>query len=498
MNIWDKKLAIILPTYNESQNIRLLLNAIYKVVPNASIYVVDDSSSLENVTIRKIAASYKNVAVITRQKKLGRGNAVLVGFEQALNKREIEYFVEMDTNLAHDPLELPLLKKALEGEDAQLVIGSRYLSGSKIVDWPIRRLVLSKLINFFLNLWLGIKLHDYTDGYRMYQRKAVEYLVKTGLNERNFIALSESAFLLHKKGFHITEVPITFTDRRHGKSTVGSRELFISLVGALRIWLRFEFLHVKKNDLLPALLLFLLACLFFYKIFLHYNEMIFPAYDLVGVYSFWRIFFVNSFLHFGQIPLWNPYQFSGTPFVANPSSGMFYPFNLLFFLFPTDLVFGYLFIVDIFLIGLFTYLFARTIKLSNWSSLISAVTMMFSGVITVRIIAGHIIILDTILWFPLLLLLYEKAIQQRSLRFGVLAGLPIGLMLIAGHTQFAIFGLLAALIYYLLRMISGKKISKFLLPFPFFFVFLAIMFGDEITYYIFQIFHHLTIASQLF
>ncbi len=188
--------------------------------------------------------------------------------------------------------------------------------------------------------------------------------------------------------------------------------------------------------------------------------MLFPAYDIVGVYAFWRKFFVDAVLQFGQLPLWNPYQFGGTPFIANPSSGMFYPFNLLFFLFPTDFVFGYLFILDVFLIGLFTYLFARAIQLKTASAFVAAVTMMFSGTITARIIAGHVIILDTILWFPLLLLFYEKAIQTKKFLYGILAGLPIALMIIAGHTQFAVFGLVAAVMYFILRIISEKKITK--------------------------------------
>lgn len=251
MNSWDKKTTIILPTFNESENLRILLKTIFDVVPRAQVVIVDDSNSRENSKIKKIAIAYKNTNTITRQKKGGRGSAVLAGFGYALRDKSREYFVEMDTDLAHDPKELPLLKKTLEIEKSQLVIGSRYLSKSKIVNWPLWRLTLSKLINLFLNIWLGIGLHDYTDGYRMYRRSAVEYLVKTGLNEKNFIALSESAFLLKKKGYKIVETPITFSDRKHGESTVGLKELFISLIGAFKIKLRHNLSSNKKNEWFP-------------------------------------------------------------------------------------------------------------------------------------------------------------------------------------------------------------------------------------------------------
>ena len=236
--MWYKNLAIILPTFNESKNLRILLEKINKVVPAAHVIIVDDSNDKENGRIKKIAGIYKNVEVITRQKKMGRGSAVLDGFIYALKNKHYEYFVEMDTDLAHDPLELPLLYKALTARNAHLIIGSRYLDKSKIVDWPLRRLVLSKLINFFLNFWLGLKLHDYTNGFRIYERQAVEYLTKVGLKEKGFIALSESAYLLKKRGFKIIEVPITFTDRKHGESTVGTKELLMCFIGAVKIRLR--------------------------------------------------------------------------------------------------------------------------------------------------------------------------------------------------------------------------------------------------------------------
>lgn len=149
MKKWDNQLAIILPTFNESQNLRVLLNKIKKNASNAILIVVDDSIETEKTKIKKISKSFKKVQVISRKGKLGRGNAVLDGFRHVLQNKDVIYFVEMDTDLAHDPKELPQFYEAIQKEKAQLVIGSRYLTQSNIINWPFRRLILSKLINFF-------------------------------------------------------------------------------------------------------------------------------------------------------------------------------------------------------------------------------------------------------------------------------------------------------------------------------------------------------------
>lgn len=233
MSSWDSKLVIILPAYNESENLRILLGKIVKVVAHAHIIIVDDSDSPEPA--KKLIKVYKNVEVITRMKRLGRGSAVIDGFKHAMKNKSFEYFIEMDTDLSHDPKEITLFKETLIKNKAQLVVGSRYVKGSKIIKWPLRRVLMSKIINFNLSLWLGIKLHDFTNGYRLYTRDAVKELIRVGINEKGFIALSESVYILYRKKFKMVEAPITFTDRIHGKSTVDIQELYNSLAGSFRI-----------------------------------------------------------------------------------------------------------------------------------------------------------------------------------------------------------------------------------------------------------------------
>lgn len=233
-----KKIAISIPSYNESKNIKTLIGKIRKSIKNVLIVIVDDSSPSENKKIRVIVKnSGRNIHLISRMSKLGRGSAVMEGFRYAYT-RGAEYFFEMDADLAHDPADLQKFVDEILKTKAALVVGSRYMRGSKIVKWPIWRLTLSKIINFSLNIWLNLGISDYTNGYRLYNRKAVAFLLRAKLQERGFILLSEMAYKLKKKKFKIAEIPITFTDRTKGKSSMGLRELILSLLGAIRIRLQ--------------------------------------------------------------------------------------------------------------------------------------------------------------------------------------------------------------------------------------------------------------------
>ncbi len=228
------KIAIIIPTYKEIENITILVKRILTSFPKAKIIIVDDSPVKDNELLQKQFKKYKDIVTIySRLKKGGRGSAVIDGFKEALKNKNIDFFFEMDADLAHNPEEIVnFIKKR---NDADLVIGSRYLSESKITAWPIRRLILSKTINLFLRLWLELNLSDYTNGFRMYNRKALEFLCTVPLKEKGFISLSESAYKLKKAGFKIAEIPISFTDRRYGKSNAGIKEHFNSLIGVIRI-----------------------------------------------------------------------------------------------------------------------------------------------------------------------------------------------------------------------------------------------------------------------
>lgn len=191
---------------------------------------------------------------------------------------------------------------------------------------------------------------------------------------------------------------------------------------------------------------------FYHKIILHPNQIIYPSGDIPGIFYAEKLLFKDSLLQNHTLPLWNPFIFSGSPFVGNPTSAMFYPLNILYLLFPVRSVFGFMFAIDSFLIGVFTYLFARLIKLSFTPAITSAVTVMFSGALISLIFAGHLINFDTFIWFPATLFCLELILQKKNFIFSILAGIPIGLSLLTGASQIAIYSLLSAAIYYFLRI----------------------------------------------
>ena len=226
--------AVIIPSYNESKNLAILIPNVFRILPDAHVIVVDDSIGYEKKQTDQVCCKIgRNITYISRNGKLGRGSAVIEGIKKALSLKSIQTCIEMDADLAHDPKEFHILLSKIGTVD--MVIGSRYMDGSRIVKWPFSRLFQSKIINFVLKYWLGLQISDYTNGFRAYNRKSCEYLSSIELHEKGFISLSEVAYKLQKKGFTIAEVPITFTDRKFGKSNANFKELITSLLGVIRI-----------------------------------------------------------------------------------------------------------------------------------------------------------------------------------------------------------------------------------------------------------------------
>jgi dolichol-phosphate mannosyltransferase len=230
----NKDLAIIIPSYNDAKNIPLVVKGIRLVTPQAKIIIVDDSNEQEKKKLRSFAKTQNKLQIIERKVKSGRGSAVLDGFREALLDKHIQYVFEMDADTSHDAKDIT---KFLEKKkSADLIIGSRYIPGSKVVNWPKKRLFMSKLINsVLLNLLFNLGIHDYTNGYRLYNRKAAEYLLSITLHEKGFLLLSESAYKLKRAGFNLAEVPITFTDRKYGVSSVHATDMFVALFSAFKV-----------------------------------------------------------------------------------------------------------------------------------------------------------------------------------------------------------------------------------------------------------------------
>ncbi|OGH11512.1 MAG: hypothetical protein A3B38_01750 [Candidatus Levybacteria bacterium RIFCSPLOWO2_01_FULL_36_13] len=251
--------SIIIPSFNESKSLKILLQKVNRLYPEALIYLVDDSSYEENRIIKSIVNKYKQVGLISRIKKLGRGSAVLDGFKIAFRKNNSDLFLEMDSDLAHDPNEIKRFLEKDELGNYDLIIGSRYLPGGKIKNIEKQRTILSRLINVFLRFWLGIKVTDFTSGFRAYSRKAVAELLRSDIESKGFITLSESLYKLHIKGFSIGEVPITWNYRKFGKSNVSIKELFYSLFFVIKMKIMHELPIFYKNKFFLCLVIFLLA-----------------------------------------------------------------------------------------------------------------------------------------------------------------------------------------------------------------------------------------------
>jgi hypothetical protein len=238
--------------------------------------------------------------------------------------------------------------------------------------------------------------------------------------------------------------------------------------------MKVRIIHIFLNNK-ELIFLCCITFLFFYKIFLHYDQMITQSETDVGndvtfLLSFLRSFFASSILQGSGIPCWNPFVFSGTPFIGNPLSGMFYPFTWLFLLFNNDLLFGYLFVLDIILIGIFTYYFGREINLSKFGALFSAITFMFCGAIIPRIYAGHLCNIDILVWFPLVLLFYERSSTSGKRLTSICAGISLGMMFLAGNTQIALYGAFVAVMYVVIRTLfyddlpsMRNKVSRLIL-----------------------------------
>jgi len=225
---------MVLPTFNEALNLPSLIPRILQVSDAIDVLVVDDGSPDGTGQIAETLGEKfsSRVVVLHRSSKAGRGGAVLAGFRQALADDRYVWFGEMDADQSHQPEELPTLIEA--SRHADLVVGARYLPGGQIEGWPLRRRIWSRASNAIIRRVLGVPMTDFTNGYRVYSRPAVEHLAQAKLRETGYISLSEWAYVLHRAGMEIEQVPTHFINRRLGKSNMSAAEA----IGAIRALLR--------------------------------------------------------------------------------------------------------------------------------------------------------------------------------------------------------------------------------------------------------------------
>ncbi len=210
------RLLVVIPTFNEAAAIRKAVEGVRSVVPAAEILVVDDSSPDGTGEIADgLAELDPNVHVLHRSHKAGLGIAYVAGFRWGL-EREFDTFAEMDADGSHQPEELPRLLAALP--DADLVLGSRYVPGGRVVDWPWHRELLSRGGNVYTRIALGIPLRDATGGYRVYRASALRRLSLATVASAGYCFQVDLAWRAVRAGLRVVEVPVTFVERTEGTS----------------------------------------------------------------------------------------------------------------------------------------------------------------------------------------------------------------------------------------------------------------------------------------
>ncbi len=216
----DRALVVV-PTYNEKENLPQIVPAILAQDPRLDVLVVDDGSPDGTGALADaLAAADARVHVLHRERKEGLGRAYLAGFAWAL-AREYRYIFEMDADFSHDPKYLGAFLTAIE--DADLVLGSRYRTGVNVINWPMSRLLLSWFANKYVRWITGLQLTDATGGFKCFRREVLEAIPLDRVRSNGYAFQIEMSFRAWKKGFRLTEVPIVFVDRLEGQSKMNKR-----------------------------------------------------------------------------------------------------------------------------------------------------------------------------------------------------------------------------------------------------------------------------------
>ena len=232
-----ERALVIVPTYNEAENLPKIVPAILELDPRLEVLVVDDGSPDGTGALADtMAAANRRVHVIHRAAKLGLGTAYVAGFRWAIEQK-VDYVFEMDADFSHDPKHLITFLDKIR--DADLVIGSRYLEGRvTVLNWPMARLLLSYFANMYARWITGLHLWDSTGGFKCYRRAVLEAVDLDHVRSNGYSFQIEMSFRAWRKGFHLKEIPILFTDRAEGHSKMSHGIIWeaVWMVWRLRWW----------------------------------------------------------------------------------------------------------------------------------------------------------------------------------------------------------------------------------------------------------------------
>ncbi len=231
------KNLVIIPTYNEKENIASIIEAVSKLKLAFDILIVDDNSPDKTGDIVEgLKEEYKNLHLVRREGKLGLGTAYIMGFKWAI-KNKYEIICEMDADFSHNPKDLVRLHGAcMEGAD--LAIGSRYVSGVNVVNWPLGRVLMSYMASIYVRIVTGLRVKDTTAGFKAYKRIVLETIDLDNVRSKGYAFQIEMKFTAWKFKFRIVEVPIVFTDRKLGTSKMSGGIFNEALWGVLKMKFR--------------------------------------------------------------------------------------------------------------------------------------------------------------------------------------------------------------------------------------------------------------------
>ncbi|MFP4489070.1 MAG: polyprenol monophosphomannose synthase [Bacteroidales bacterium] len=236
---------VIIPTYNEKENIEAIIGAISSLDTDFDILIVDDNSpDGTGDIVERLRQNRPGLFLIRREGKLGLGTAYITGFKWAIGKG-YDIICEMDADFSHDPKDLERLYQACL-EDADLAIGSRYISGVNVVDWPLGRVLLSYAASIYVRIVTGMRIKDTTAGFKAYRREVLETIDLDSIRSKGYAFQIEMKFATWKSGFRIKEIPIIFTDRKLGTSKMSGGIFNEALWGVLRMKYKSFFKQYKK------------------------------------------------------------------------------------------------------------------------------------------------------------------------------------------------------------------------------------------------------------
>ena len=237
---------IIIPTFNEIENIERLIRNIFSQQRKFHILVVDDNSPDGTATrVRTLQAEFHDQLFLEeRKEKTGLGTAYIHGFKWAL-QREYDYVFEMDADFSHNPNDLIRLYNACKREGADVAIGSRYVTGVNVINWPMNRVLMSWLASKYVQFITGMDIHDTTAGYVCYKREVLERIKLDKIQFVGYAFQIEMKFKSHLLGFKITEVPVIFTDRTRGTSKMSGSIIYEAVFGVIKMKVKSLFNRIK-------------------------------------------------------------------------------------------------------------------------------------------------------------------------------------------------------------------------------------------------------------